>query len=215
MVLSTTLSLSQVVLCSLESLSRHMPPSDMILLNLALANLLTSLFRTVPIFIWDLGLELYLETDWCRVFMLLWVWWRSVGTWTTLTLSIFHYTMLTRKHVAVGPLAHQRDRRRTILMLGFVWGANLVFSLPATIYSVHIRGNSTSKLMVISCTTRPLLGCTWDFPTKEQGAAFASTSLILNEVRAPSNCHSVQSSAVESLHILVFVQTDRQTEHYV
>lgn len=187
----------------------------MILLNLALANLLTSLFRTVPIFIWDLGLELYLETDWCRVFMLLWVWWRSVGTWTTLTLSIFHYTMLRRKHVAVGPLAHQRDRRRTILMLGFVWGANLAFSLPAAIYSVHIRGNSTSELMVISCTTRPLLGCMWDFPTKEQGAAFASTSLILNEVRAPSNCHSVQSSAVESLHILVFVQTDRQTEHYV
>lgn len=192
-----------------------MPPSDVILLNLSLANLLTSLFRTVPIFIWDLGLKVYLGTNWCRVFMLLWVWWRSVGTWTTLTLSIFHYTTLTRKHIAMGPLAQQRDRRCVTLALGLVWGANLVFSLPATIYSIHVRGNATSELMVISCTTRPLLGCMWEFPSKEQGMAFASTSLVLNEVRAPSNCHSVQSSEVESLHILVFVQTDGQTDRQI
>lgn len=166
-----------------------MPPSDLILLNLSLANLLTSLFRTVPIFISDLGLDVYLETSWCRVFMLLWVWWRSVGSWATLALSIFHYTTLSRKHVAMGPLQQLRDRRRVILAMGFVWGANLVFSIPAAIFSRHVKDNITSQLMVISCTTRPLLGCMWEFPSKEQGVVFATTSLALNEVCASINCH--------------------------
>lgn len=197
--------LTQVVLCALESPCHHMPPSDLILLNLSLANLLTSLFRTVPIFISDLGLEVSLETSWCRLFMLLWVWWRSVGSWATLSLSIFHYTTLRRKHVAMGPQAQQRDRRRVILGLGLVWGANLVFSLPAAIYSRHVHGNATSELMVISCTTRPLLGCMWEFPSRQQGVTFATTSLALNEVSAPSKCHSAISTDVESLHILVLL----------
>ncbi|XP_026790988.1 olfactory receptor class A-like protein 4 [Pangasianodon hypophthalmus] len=181
-ILGNMLVIYTVVLCAMESTSHHMPPSDLILLNLSLANLLTSLFRTVPIFISDLGLEVSLETNWCRVFMLLWVWWRSVGSWATLALSIFHYTTLRRKHVAIGPLAQKKDRRRVILALGLVWGVNLVFSLPAAIYSTHVHGNATSELMVISCTTRPLLGCMWEFPSRQQGTAFASTSLALNEV---------------------------------
>ncbi|KAF5889650.1 tachykinin-like peptides receptor 86C, partial [Clarias magur] len=180
-ILGNLLVIYTVVLCALESSSHFIPPSDLILLNLSLANLMTSLFRTVPIFISDLGLEVYLETNWCRVFMLLWVWWRSVGTWATLALSIFHYTTLRRKHVAVGPLAQQRDRRRVILALGLVWGANLVFSIPAAVYTKHVRGNATSEIMVISCTTRPLLGCTWEFPSKQEGVAFASASLAFNE----------------------------------
>lgn len=194
------LSLSQVILCFLENPSHQMPPSDLILLNLSLANLLTSLFRTVPIFISDLGLEVSLETNWCRLFMLLWVWWRSVGSWATLSLSIFHYTTLRRKHVAMGPLAQQRDRRRVILALGIVWGGNLLCSIPAAVYSKHVTGNTTSELMVISCTTRPLLGCMWEFPTKQQGVTFATTSLALNEVSVPS-CHPVMSTDVESLPV--------------
>ncbi|KAK2821130.1 hypothetical protein Q7C36_020473 [Tachysurus vachellii] len=181
-ILGNILVIFTVVLCSMESSSHHMPPSDMILLNLSLANLLISLFRTVPIFISDLGLEVYLETNWCRVFMLLWVWWRSVGCWTTLGLSIFHYTTLRRKHVAMGPMAYQKDHRRVVLALGLIWGGNLVFSLPAAIYSKHVSGNSTSEIMVISCNTRPLLGCMWEFPSKQEGTAFASISLALNEV---------------------------------
>ncbi|XP_066527058.1 olfactory receptor class A-like protein 4 [Hoplias malabaricus] len=154
----------------------------MILLNLSLANLLTSLFRTVPIFISDLGLNVYLEAGWCRVFMLLWVWWRAVGCWATLTLSMFHYTTLRRKYVTTGPQALRRDRRRVWITLGLVWGANLVFSLPALVYTTHVRGNVTIEVMVISCTTRPLLGCMWDFPAQDQGSIFASTSLAINEV---------------------------------
>lgn len=114
--------------------------------------------------------------------MLLWVWWRGVGCWVTLALSVFHCTTLRRQHVTLGPLVHQRERRRVWIVLGLVWGANLVFSIPALVYSTHTKGNATVALMVISCTTRPLLGCVWEFPSKEQGSAFASTSLALNEV---------------------------------
>lgn len=166
----------------MESPSRRLPPSDTILVHLSLANLLTSLFRTVPIFVSDLGLDVSLSPGWCRVFMLLWVWWRAVGCWVTLALSVFHCTTLRRQHVSSGPRAQQRERRRVWTVLGLVWGANLVFSIPALVYSTHVHGNATVELMVISCTTRPLLGCVWEFPSNQQGSAFASTSLALNEV---------------------------------
>ncbi|XP_045931769.1 olfactory receptor class A-like protein 4 [Micropterus dolomieu] len=159
-----------------------LPPSDTLLVHLSLANLLTSLFRTVPIFVSDLGLDVTLSPWLCRVFMLLWVWWRAVGCWVTLALSVFHCTTLRRQNVAFGPLAQRRERHRVWIVLGLVWGANLAFSLPALAYTTHVTGNVTVKLMVISCTTRPLLGCVWEFPSIEQGAAFASTSLALNEV---------------------------------
>ncbi|KAL0154306.1 hypothetical protein M9458_050419 [Cirrhinus mrigala] len=172
----------QVFLCAKESASRHLAPSDTILVNLCMANLLTSVFRTVPIFVSDLGLEVSLSPSWCRVFMLLWVWWRAVGCWVTLALSAFHCATLRRQHVTMGPLGHQRERRRVWAVLAAVWGVNLMFSLPALVYTTHVRGNATVELMVISCTTRPLLGCVWEFPTNQQGYAFASTSLALNEV---------------------------------
>lgn len=151
-------------------------------MNLSLANLLTSLFRTVPIFISDLGLEVSLAPGWCRLFMLLWVWWRAVGCWVTLALSAFHCVKLRRQQVMVGPFAQRRERRQVWVALALVWGANLAFSLPALVYTTHVHGNATVELMVISCTTRPLLGCVWEFPSEEQGSAFASTSLALNEV---------------------------------
>ncbi|XP_040889424.1 olfactory receptor class A-like protein 4 [Toxotes jaculatrix] len=165
-----------------ETPAHRLPPSDTILVHLSLANLLTSLFRTVPIFVSDLGLNVSLSPGWCRIFMLLWVWWRAVGCWVTLALSAFHCTTLRRQHVSFGPLAQQRERRRVWIVLGLVWGANLAFSIPALVYSTHVHGNATVELMVISCTTRPLLGCIWEFPSNEQGSAFASTSLALNEV---------------------------------
>lgn len=165
-----------------ESPSRRLAPSDTILVHLSLANLLTSLFRTVPIFVSDLGLNVSLSPGWCRVFMLLWVWWRAVGCWVTLALSIFHCTTLRRQHVTFGPLAQQRERRRVWIVLALVWGVNLAFSIPALVYTTHVHGNTTVELMVISCTTRPLLGCIWEFPTLQQGSVFASTSLAFNEV---------------------------------
>ncbi|XP_065810944.1 olfactory receptor class A-like protein 4 isoform X1 [Labrus bergylta] len=171
-----------VLQSAVESPSGRLPPSDTILVHLSLANLLTSLFRTVPIFVSDLGLNVSLSPGWCRVFMLLWVWWRAVGCWVTLALSVFHCTTLRRQQVAFGPLVLQRERRRVWIVLALVWGANLAFSIPALVYSTHVHGNATVELMVISCTTRPLLGCVWEFPSIQQGSAFASTSLAFNEV---------------------------------
>ncbi|XP_055073342.2 olfactory receptor class A-like protein 4 isoform X1 [Misgurnus anguillicaudatus] len=171
-----------VLQCAKESGSHHLAPADTILVNLCLANLLTSIFRTVPIFVSDFGLEVSLSPGWCRVFMLLWVWWRSVSCWVTLALSAFHCATLRRQHVTMGPLGHRRERRRVWVILGVVWGVNLLFSIPALVYTTHVRGNITVEFMVISCTTRPLLGCVWQFPTKQQGFAFASTSLALNEI---------------------------------
>ncbi|XP_042360570.1 olfactory receptor class A-like protein 4 [Plectropomus leopardus] len=181
-ILGNILVIHVVLQSALNSPSRRLPPSDTILVHLSLANLLTSLFRTVPIFVSDLGLDVSLSPGWCRVFMLLWVWWRAVGCWVTLALSVFHCTTLRRQHVTFGPLAQQRERRRVWIVLGLVWGLNLAFSIPALVYSTHVHGNATVELMVISCTTRPLLGCVWEFPSNEQGSAFASSSLALNEV---------------------------------
>ncbi|XP_043079608.1 olfactory receptor class A-like protein 4 [Puntigrus tetrazona] len=181
-ILGNILVINVVFQCSKENSLRHLPPSDTILVNLCMANLLTSLFRTVPIFVSDLGLEVSLSPGWCRVFMLLWVWWRAVGCWVTLALSAFHCVTLRRQHVSMGALGQQRERRRVWGVLAVVWGVNLLFSLPALVFTTHVRGNATVELMVISCTTRPLLGCVWEFPTEQQGYAFASTSLALNEV---------------------------------
>lgn len=36
-------------------------------------------------------------------------------------------------------------------------------------------------LMLVSSTTRPLLGCIWNFPTRYSGLAYATTSLVLHE----------------------------------
>ncbi|XP_007256805.2 olfactory receptor class A-like protein 4 [Astyanax mexicanus] len=181
-ILGNMLVIYAVFQCALDNPSHHLSPSDIILLNISMANLLTSVFRTIPIFISDLGLKVSLETNWCRVFMLLWVWWRAVGCWATLTLSAFHYATLKRKRVSTCPQALRKDRRLTWGALGLVWGTNLLFSIPASVFTSHVHGNATTEVMVISCTTRPLLGCMWNFPTREQGYAFAAASMALNEV---------------------------------
>ncbi|XP_066547520.1 olfactory receptor class A-like protein 4 [Amia ocellicauda] len=171
-----------VVQSSLNIPTRRLPAADLILVNLSLANLLTSCFRTVPIFVSDLGLAVSLSSGWCRLFMLLWVWWRSVGCWSTLGLSVFHCVTLRRRGFVTGELAQGRGQRRVVGALVLVWGINLACSLPALVYTTYDSSNASVELMVISCTMRPLLGCVWEFPSKAQGTAFATSSLVLNEL---------------------------------
>ncbi|XP_039610884.1 olfactory receptor class A-like protein 4 [Polypterus senegalus] len=161
---------------------QHLAPSDIILMNLSFANLLTSVFRTVPIFISDFGVEIYLSNSWCKIFMFCWVWWRSVGVWVTFTLSLYQYLTIRRKFQISGTLAKLAERRRVLLSLLVVWVLNFLYSVPALFYSTHITGNNTAELMVISCNTRPLLGCIWDFPIEKHGIIFATTSLAIHEV---------------------------------
>ncbi len=35
--------------------------------------------------------------------------------------------------------------------------------------------------MLVSSTTRPLLGCVWNFPTIYSGLAYATTSMVIHE----------------------------------
>lgn len=35
--------------------------------------------------------------------------------------------------------------------------------------------------MLVSSTTRPLLGCVWNFPSSYSGLAYATTSMVIHE----------------------------------
>lgn len=41
--------------------------------------------------------------------------------------------------------------------------------------------SSSQTLMLVSSTTRPLLGCVWNFPTGYSGLAYATTSMVIHE----------------------------------
>lgn len=39
----------------------------------------------------------------------------------------------------------------------------------------------SQTLMLVSSTTRPLLGCVWNFPSSYSGLAYATTSMVIHE----------------------------------
>ncbi|XP_077948171.1 olfactory receptor class A-like protein 4 isoform X2 [Gasterosteus aculeatus] len=156
--------------------------SDIIIINMALSSLLVSVMRNIPLVISDIGLELYSSKEWCQVLMGLWVWLRSVNVWSTLFLSAFHLQTLRR----VAPTAVSRNGPRglpktLLLSLTLIWLLNLVYSIPAHIFSTSGDVNSTETLMLVSSTTRPLLGCVWNFPSSYSGLAYATTSMVIHE----------------------------------
>ncbi|KAM8914550.1 olfactory receptor class A-like protein 4 [Spinachia spinachia] len=156
--------------------------SDIIIINMALSNLLVSVMRNIPLVISDIGLELYSTKEWCQVLMGVWVWLRSVNVWSTLFLSAFHLHTLRR----VAPTAVMRNGPRSLpktllLSLTLIWSLNLVYSIPAHIFSTSGDVNSTETLMLVSSTTRPLLGCAWNFPSSYSGLAYATTSMVIHE----------------------------------
>ncbi|KAM6980747.1 olfactory receptor class A-like protein 4 [Aplochiton taeniatus] len=156
--------------------------SDIILLNVALSNLLLSAARNILLVISDLGIELYLARTWCRLLMGVWVWLRSVNVWSTVFLSAFHFQTL-RRVTPTGNITGPRGLPKPLLMsLGLVWLINLLYSVPAHIYSTSGTKNSTETLMLVSSTTRPLLGCVWNFPSSYSGLAYATASMVINEI---------------------------------
>ncbi|XP_061075124.1 olfactory receptor class A-like protein 4 [Conger conger] len=156
--------------------------SDLILVNMALSNLLVSLTRNSLLVLSDLGLELYSSREWCRFLMCTWVWLRSVNVWSTLFLSAFHLQTLRRVAPSGANLYGPRGPPKPLLMgLGSIWALNLLYSVPAFIYSTSGDRNSTETLMLISSTTRPLLGCVWDFPSPYGGLAYATVSMVIHE----------------------------------
>ncbi|XP_070705966.1 olfactory receptor class A-like protein 4 [Pempheris klunzingeri] len=156
--------------------------SDIIIINMALSNLLVSVVRNTLLVISDMGLELYSSKEWCQVLMGVWVWLRSVNVWSTLFLSAFHLQTLRRVAPTIVNLHRPRGFPKILLLsLGLIWLLNFIYSIPAHIFSTSGDINSTETLMLVSSTTRPLLGCVWNFPTSYSGLAYATTSMVIHE----------------------------------
>ncbi|XP_075893240.1 olfactory receptor class A-like protein 4 [Nelusetta ayraudi] len=156
--------------------------SDIIIINMALSNLLVSLMRNTLLVISDVGLEMYSSREWCQFLMGVWVWLRSVNVWSTLFLSAFHLHTLRRVAPSIGNLHATRGAPKILLMsLSLIWILNFIYSIPAHIFSINGNVNSTETLMLVSSTTRPLLGCVWNFRTSYSGLAYATTSMVIHE----------------------------------
>uniref|UniRef100_A0A8C7GMP5 G-protein coupled receptors family 1 profile domain-containing protein n=1 Tax=Oncorhynchus kisutch TaxID=8019 RepID=A0A8C7GMP5_ONCKI len=142
--------------------------SDIILMNMVLSNLLVSVLRNVLLVISDLGLEV---RNGCHVLMGVWVWLRSVNVWSTLFLSAFHFQTLRRVAPPPGTVHGPRRPPKTLLIsLGLIWFLNLIYI------------DNCDTLMLVSSTTRPLLGCVWNFPSSYNGLAYATTSMVIHEI---------------------------------
>ncbi|XP_034442009.1 olfactory receptor class A-like protein 4 [Hippoglossus hippoglossus] len=156
--------------------------SDIIIINMALSNLMVSLMRNTLLVISDMGLELYSSKEWCQFLMGVWVWLRSVNVWSTLYLSAFHFQTLRRVAPNSGNLHGPRSPPTTLLLsMALIWLLNFIYSIPAHIFSTNGNVNTTETLMLVSSTTRPLLGCVWDFPSTYSGLAYATTSIVIHE----------------------------------
>nr|XP_015815584.2 olfactory receptor class A-like protein 4 [Nothobranchius furzeri] len=157
--------------------------SDIIIMNLAVSNLMVSVTRNSLLAISDLGFKLYPSKGWCQFLMGIWVWLRSVNVWSTLFLSAFHLHTLKRVSPSMGNFQGWWSTHKSLLLsLGIIWILNLIYSIPAYIFSTNGNENTTETLMLVSSTTRPLLGCVWDFPTVHTGLAFATTSMVIHEI---------------------------------
>ncbi|KAJ0023188.1 hypothetical protein NQD34_003087 [Periophthalmus magnuspinnatus] len=156
--------------------------SDIIIINMSLSNLLVSVMRNTLLIISDVGLGLYSSKVWCQFLMGVWVWLRAVNVWSTLFLSAFHLQTLRRVAPAMSNLSGFHGPPKMLLLtLGFIWILNYIYCIPAHIFSTNGDVNSTETLMLVSGTTRPLLGCVWNFPSRSSGLAYATTSMVIHE----------------------------------
>ncbi|KAA0711717.1 hypothetical protein E1301_Tti023499 [Triplophysa tibetana] len=142
--------------------------SDVILVNMAFSNLMVSL--------------IFLNKGWCRFMMGVWVWLRSANVWSTFFLSAFHFQTLRRVTPPLVNLHGPRKLPKSLILCFFlIWSLNLLYSIPAFTFSKNGDENSTESLMLVSSTTRPLLGCVWDFPSTYSGLVFATSSMVIHE----------------------------------
>lgn len=89
----------------------------------------------------------------------IWVWIRSANVWSTFFLSAFHFQTLRRVAPPVITLHGPRGPPGS-LILGFVliWSLNLIYAIPAFIFSKNGDENSTEVsptlyLYLKSCMT--------------------------------------------------------------
>ncbi|XP_060797985.1 olfactory receptor class A-like protein 4 [Neoarius graeffei] len=156
--------------------------SDMILVNMALSNLLVSVMRNTLLVTSDFGLEVLPTKNWCQFLMGVWVWLRSANVWSTFFLSAFHFYTLKRTSPPISSVIQARGPPKALLMcFGLIWTLSLLYSVPLFVYSRSGGKNASETIMLLSSTTRPLLGCLWDFPSAYSGLVFATTSMVIHE----------------------------------
>ncbi|XP_049331435.1 olfactory receptor class A-like protein 4 [Astyanax mexicanus] len=154
--------------------------SDMILVNMAFSNLTVSIVRNLLLVLTDMQIEMLTSKTWCQVLMGIWVWLRCANVWSTFFVSAFHFQTLRR---TAPPTAGVRGPPRSLIMgFGLIWTLNFIYSVPAFVFSTKGGKNATETLMLVSSTTRPLLGCLWDFPSVYSGLAFATASMVIHEI---------------------------------
>ncbi|XP_026857111.2 olfactory receptor class A-like protein 4 [Electrophorus electricus] len=157
--------------------------SDMILVNMAFSSLMVSVMRNTLLIISDLGLKVTSSKNWCQFLMGIWMWLRSVNVWSTFFLSAFHYLTLRRLAPPIVNLTGTQGPPKTVVMgFGLIWSTSLLYSVPAFLFSTYGGENATETLMLVGTTTRPLLGCLWDFPSTSSGLVFATTSMVIHEI---------------------------------
>ncbi|CAL8381856.1 unnamed protein product [Boreogadus saida] len=197
--------------------------SDIIIINMAVSNLMVSVLRNALLVISDIGIALYSSKECCQFLMGVWVWLRSVNVWSTLLLSAFHFHTLRRVAPPLGNLHGPRGLPKLLLLgLGLIWVLNFLYSIPAHVFSINGNQNSTETLMLVSSTTRPLLGCIWNFPLKN-GLMYATISMVIHEtlpivLMAFTNAgslyslyaHSKMRSLVNDVHVIKKVPAERR-----
>lgn len=74
----------------------------------------------------------------------IWVWLRSANVWSTFFLSAFHFQTLRRVAPAVTNVhSHPGPPKSLIFGLCLIWSLNLIYSIPAFIFSKNGDENST------------------------------------------------------------------------
>lgn len=89
-------------------------------------------------------LQLYSTKKWCQFLMGIWVWLRAVNVWSTLFLSAFHLHTLRRVAPSGRNLRGMWGSQMNLLLsLSFMWILNLLYSIPAYIFSTNGNENTT------------------------------------------------------------------------
>uniref|UniRef100_A0A8C5WCN2 G-protein coupled receptors family 1 profile domain-containing protein n=1 Tax=Leptobrachium leishanense TaxID=445787 RepID=A0A8C5WCN2_9ANUR len=165
-----------VIINSIEK--KTLPASDLILAHLTLINLMISILRNVLVVCFQIGFDLLFSTPWCKVFMFMWTLLRSMSVWGTFSMSVFHYINVKNYHFKV--------RRNTlwdsIKALSLLWAFTGLFFIPAFMYTERGSSNMTFSVQLIGTTTRPTLGCIWNFPSPATNLLYVTASLIIHEL---------------------------------
>ncbi|XP_069803187.1 olfactory receptor class A-like protein 4 [Dendropsophus ebraccatus] len=175
-VLGNTLVLLTVISNALEN--KTLPASDLILSNLTVVLLLLSILRNVLVVTFQNGMDIFFSPTLCKIFMFIWTLLRSMSVWGTFSMSVFHYISIKNYYVKIRRNAFWT----TVKVLGVLWTFNCLYFIPAFLYTTRIESNVTFSVQLISTSTRPVLGCVWDFPTLEANLLFVTTSLVIHEV---------------------------------